>query len=149
MGVVGPRMTQSQPSFWDAVSPVDNSWRTFDKFSHPRLSETAAADKCVKCHSAIWSLWCRTGFKTHLDPELLDVQADLDAYLAKRETYWITRCAGGWEAEYRLPIDIIRDTYQKPILAKHICDMDNIRTDWPDYFNQRRSTTDLPEEAPF
>lgn len=142
-------MEQISLPFPDEVKLVDNSWRTYDHFKHPRLSETAAADKCVKCHSAIWSLWCRSGFKTHLDPELLDVQGDLDAYLAKRATYWISRCAGGWEAEYRLPINIMRDTYKRPILAAHVCDSRNIRSEWPDYFNQHITATDLPEEAPF
>lgn len=144
-------MTENFWETWGEVNglSVDNSWRTFDRFKHPRLSETAAEDRCVKCHSAIWSLWCRTGFKTHLDPELVDVRADLAHYMAKRPTYWISRVGGGFEAEYRLPINIMRDDYKRLILAAHVCDLDNIRTKLPDYFNQRRTATDLPEKAPF
>lgn len=110
---------------------MDNRWKSFQ---HPRLSETAAADQCDKCGSAIWSLFCRTGFRVHLDPELVTPAQDLEFYLARRRTYRVWQVGYGFETELRSNNAIKWETEPTMALPAHICDRTNVRTELPDYF---------------
>lgn len=127
-------------TLWDEVN--------YANFEHPRISELAAADRCYKCKSAIWTLYCRTGFLTRLRVAPVTPAEDLAFYLAKRHTYKLWRSRGKFEIELRLPHDLTKVT-DDIALAVHRCD-DEFAHDWPDYWpTASRPFIPLNEEPPF
>lgn len=123
----------------------------WEQVKKPRLGFESSPNICDKCFSAIWSLWSRSGFTVHLDPEPLDFTADLKCYLAKRHTYKLWRIGHyRFECDYRLPDHIANWDGSGIVLAEHICDPKNIRTELPDYWPELAPKTyESSEEAPF
>lgn len=118
---------------------------------NPSLSQVSSPNMCHRCFSAIWSLWSRAGFMTHLDPEPLDFEADLKAYQSFRPTYKLWRVGPyRFEVDYRLPLDIAKWDGTGIVLAAHECDRKNIRTQLPDYWPELTPKTyEISEEPPF
>ena len=149
-------MSLIQPPLWGEVEPVDNSkqsaWAAIanvEKFPHPRVTEIGKPDHCWSCKSAVWVLWIRSGFKVYMDPEPVTPRQDLEFYLAKprRKTFRLYKVGHDFEADYRGNNDIKRDDGSRIVLAEHICDKDNIRTELPDYYP--RPSTYYESEPPF
>lgn len=125
---------------WDALDP---------NRKRPTIGFVSSPDFCQRCMSAIWHLWTRSGFTVRLDPEPLDFKGDLECYLAGRHTFKLWRVGPyRFEVDYRLPIERQRWDGSGVVLAEHICDPDNIRTELPDYWKQG-NIYEHPEEAPF
>lgn len=128
-------MTSQQEPLWGEVKA-------------PRLSESAQPDQCRKCGSAIWSGYCRTGFKTHLRVFPITPAEELEFYVLRRATYKLWRVVDRFEFQLRLPQDLL--TANDDIaLTVHKC-TDKFATDWPDYWpNHTRTFIPLNEEPPF
>lgn len=125
--------------FAGEVEPVDN---------FPRLSEVASPDRCRRCQSMIWKVIARSGFTYRLDPEPIDAKTDVVCYLAQRATFKLWPIGGGnFEVDRRTRNDLLWDKGERIVLAEHICDPDNIRTELPDYWPTKTYT--MNEEPPF
>lgn len=110
-------MTKSRPS-----------WREPDDFEYAAEGFTGTPDRCRKCHSAIWTVIARSGFRTYLDPEILTAAEKLRSYVSRNRIFVTWRTKAGFEVERATGIHLSADDGSRPMLGVHRCQSDNIRT---------------------
>lgn len=121
----------------------------YEDFPAFRLSERAAANRCRRCQSAIWSCLSASvaAFTVHLDPEPLSPLGEAMARFAGLGVWQLYNHYGSFSIQQRTASLIKASDGTEVILKDHICDHTNIRITLPDYFPQFRY--DYPEEPPF
>ena len=106
-----------------------------------KISHEANPDFCKSCHSAIWTLLSREGFKVHLDVRPITPLQDRDLYLAKIPTFRVWRSGETFEVDFRTKLLIISDDGKRPVLIRHECTMIDRATSHPDYFAKPKKET--------
>jgi hypothetical protein len=104
------------------------SWREADDFEYASEEFTANPDRCRKCHSAIWTVIARNGFRFRLDPEILTPAQKLESYVSRNRIFITWRTKAGFEVETATGIHLMADDGSRPMLGVHKCHPDNIRT---------------------
>ena len=127
-------MTNSQPQLFE-VAPF-------------RISELANPDLCITCHSAIWTLLSREGFKIHLDVTPITPKQDLEFYVAKVMTFRVWRSGESFEVDWRGRLKIMADDGTRPVLVRHICpselsDLSKRVTEHPNYWARKAKGSEL------
>lgn len=103
------------------------SWREQDDFDYAKEGFAGSPDRCRKCHSAVWTLISRSGFREYLDPEFLTAADKLESYINGVRVFMTWRTKAGFEIDRCTPILFKADDGSRPVLRVHACTPNNIR----------------------
>lgn len=118
-----------------------------EEFQYAKEEKKANPDRCRKCHSAIWTVICRTGFRVRLQPKAMAPSEILEAYVSRKRIYITWKTDRGFEVEVAKSYHLLAYDGSRPLLGVHQCQPNVIHTEVVDPYTLAQVTIAITQST--